>query len=121
MSSCRLGLIIWWVWPHLCHKRDLLTNDSFGLFGLSNRSAAIIGPNVIQPVVDKGGNNWKAFAVLFVLGALGCLMARFGVNVPKERDDGTLCHGEATGGYRHGIFGREGCRILQVEEREQAR
>jgi len=35
----------------------------FGLFGLSNRSAAIIGPNVIQAIVDKNGNNWKAFPV----------------------------------------------------------
>jgi MFS-type transporter involved in bile tolerance (Atg22 family) len=57
----------------------------FGLFGLSNRSAAIIGPNVIQAVVDKKGNNWKAFPVLFVLSALGCLVAWFGVNVPKGR------------------------------------
>ena len=57
----------------------------FGLFGLSNRSAAIFGPNVIQAVVDKKGNNWKAFPVLFVLCALGCLVAWFSVNVPKGR------------------------------------
>jgi len=57
----------------------------FGLFGLSTRSAAMIGPNVIQAVVDKKGNNWKAFPVLFVLTALGCLVAWFGVNVPKGR------------------------------------
>ncbi|KAH9018896.1 MFS general substrate transporter [Lactarius pseudohatsudake] len=58
----------------------------FGLFGLSNRSAAIIGPNVIQAIVDKKGNNWKAFPVLFVLSALGCLVVWFGVDVPKGRD-----------------------------------
>ena len=58
----------------------------FGLFGLSNRCAAIIGPNVIQAVVDEKGNNWKAFPVLFVLSALACLVAWFGVNVPKGRD-----------------------------------
>jgi hypothetical protein len=40
---------------------------------------------VIQAVVDKKGNNWKAFPVLFVLSALGCLVAWFGVNVPKGR------------------------------------
>ncbi|KAI9467370.1 autophagy-related protein 22-like protein [Lactarius psammicola] len=57
----------------------------FGLFGLSNRSAAIIGPNVIQAIVSKNGNNWKAFPVLSVLTALGCLVAWFGINVPKGR------------------------------------
>jgi len=56
----------------------------FGLFGLSNRSASMIGPNVIQAIVDKKGNNWKAFPVLFVLTVLGCLVAWF-VNVPKGR------------------------------------
>ena len=55
----------------------------FGLFGLSNRSASILGPNVIQVIVDKKGNNWKAFLVLFALSALGCLVAWFGINVPK--------------------------------------
>ena len=57
----------------------------FGLFGLSNRSASIIGPNVIQAIVDKKGNNWKAFPVLFVFSGLACLVAWFGVNVPKVR------------------------------------
>ncbi|KAH8987572.1 MFS general substrate transporter, partial [Lactarius hatsudake] len=58
----------------------------FGLFGLANHSGAIIGPNVIQAIVDKKGNNWKAFPVLFVLSALGCLVVWFGVDVPKGRD-----------------------------------
>jgi hypothetical protein len=40
---------------------------------------------VIQVIVDKKGNNWKAFPVLFVLSALACLVAWFGVNVPKGR------------------------------------
>ncbi|KAN0128536.1 Autophagy-related protein 22-like protein [Lactarius tabidus] len=57
----------------------------FGLFGLSNHSASILGPNVIQVIVDKKGNNWKAFPVLFVLSSLACLVAWFGVNVPKGR------------------------------------
>ena len=57
----------------------------FGLFGLSNRSASILGPNVIQVIVDKKGNNWKVFPVLFALSALGCLVAWFGINVPKGR------------------------------------
>jgi len=69
----------------------------FGLFGLSNRSAAIIGPNVIQAVVDKKGNNWKAFPVLFVLSALACLVAWFGVNVPKGRHAAALWAAEKRG------------------------
>lgn len=40
---------------------------------------------MIQAIVDKKGNNWKAFPVLFVLSALACLVAWFGVNVPKGR------------------------------------
>ena len=57
----------------------------FGLFGLSNRSASIIGPNVIQAIVDKNENNWKAFPVLFVFSGLACLVVWFGVNIPKGR------------------------------------
>lgn len=53
--------------------------------GLFSRSASVIGPNVIQAIIDKTGNNWKAFPVLFVIGALGCLLVWFGVNVPKGR------------------------------------
>ncbi|KAH9173293.1 vacuole effluxer Atg22 like-domain-containing protein [Lactarius sanguifluus] len=63
-----------------------ICSQFFGLFGLSNRSAAIIGLNVIQVIVDKKGNNWKAFPVLFVLSALGCLVVWLGVDVPKGRD-----------------------------------
>jgi len=40
---------------------------------------------VIQAVVNRNGNNWKAFPVLSVLSALGCLVAWFGINVPNGR------------------------------------
>lgn len=40
---------------------------------------------MIQVIVDKKGNNWKAFPVLFALSALGCLVAWFGINMPKGR------------------------------------
>ncbi|MBW0518875.1 hypothetical protein O181_058590, partial [Austropuccinia psidii MF-1] len=33
-------------------------NMFFGLFGFSNRAASIIGPNVIQSIIDKTNNNW---------------------------------------------------------------
>jgi MFS family permease len=57
----------------------------FGLLGLFSRSASVVGPNVIQAIIDKNGNIWKAFPVLFATGALGCLVLYFGVNVPKGR------------------------------------
>ncbi|KAF8261789.1 MFS general substrate transporter [Lactarius quietus] len=57
----------------------------FGLLGLFSRSASVVGPNVIQVIIDKNGNNWKAFPVLFAIGVLGCLVLCFGVNMPKGR------------------------------------
>ncbi|KAH8982836.1 MFS general substrate transporter [Lactarius akahatsu] len=57
----------------------------FGLFELWERLAATIGSNVIQAVVDKNGSTWKAFPVLLAFGTVGCLVAGFGVNVPKGR------------------------------------
>lgn len=40
---------------------------------------------MIQAIVDKGGNNWDAFPVLFALSALSCLVTWLGVDVPKGR------------------------------------
>ncbi|KAH9071516.1 MFS general substrate transporter [Lactarius deliciosus] len=57
----------------------------FGLFELCDRFAATIGSNVIQAVVDKNGSTWKAFPVLLAFSTVGCLVAGFGVNVPKGR------------------------------------
>ncbi|KAI9447640.1 MFS general substrate transporter [Lactarius indigo] len=58
----------------------------FGLFELWDRFAGeTIGSNVIQAVVDKNGSTWKAFPVLLAFSAVGCLVAGFGVNVPKGR------------------------------------
>ena len=79
----------------------------FGLFGLSTRSAAILGPNVIQAVVDKGGNNWKAFPVLFVLSFLACLVAWFGVNVPKGRQAAAQWAAEKRGTGVHAMYSDE--------------
>ena len=41
---------------------------------------------MIQAIINKNGNNWKAFPVLFVLSTLGCLVGWLGVDVPKGRD-----------------------------------
>jgi hypothetical protein len=70
-------------------------------------AAAIIGPNVIQAVVDKGGNNWKAFPVLFVLSALECLVTWFGVNVPKGRQAAAQWAAEQRGMGAHAMYSDE--------------
>jgi len=57
----------------------------FSLSNLSSHSASIIGPNVIQVIINKSGSNWKGFPVLFILNALGCLVVVFGINMPKGR------------------------------------
>ncbi|KAH9062327.1 MFS general substrate transporter [Lactarius vividus] len=57
----------------------------FGLFGLFSRSASVVGPNVIQAIISKNGNNWKAFPILAVLIILACLVALFWIDVPKGR------------------------------------
>jgi len=59
----------------------------FGLFGLSNRASSMIGPNVIQAIIDKTGDNWKGFPFLFALCTAASLTIWFGVDVEKGRRD----------------------------------
>ena len=61
---------------------------------------------MIQAVVDKGGNNWKAFPVLFVLSALACLVAWF-VNVPKGRHAAERWAAELRGMGDHAVYSDE--------------
>ncbi|KAH8834396.1 MFS general substrate transporter [Flagelloscypha sp. PMI_526] len=60
-------------------------NMFFGLFGLSNRASSMIGPNVIQAIIDQSGNNWKGFPFLFALCVSASLIIWFGVDVTKGR------------------------------------
>jgi len=62
-------------------------NMYFGLFGLSNRASSMIGPNVIQAIIDSTGDNWKGFPFLFALCASASLVIWFGVDVPTGRRD----------------------------------
>lgn len=62
-------------------------NMFFGLFGLSNRASSMIGPNVIQAIIDKSGSNWMGFPFLFALCASASLVIWFGVDVHKGRRD----------------------------------
>ncbi|KAF7302468.1 Autophagy-related protein [Mycena chlorophos] len=62
-------------------------NMFFGLFGLSNRASSMIGPNVIQAIIDRTGNNWQGFPFLFALCVLASMVIWFGVNIRKGRAD----------------------------------
>ena len=59
----------------------------FGLFGLSNRASSVIGPNVIQAIIDKSGSNWEGFPFLFALALVASLIIWFGVDVTEGRRD----------------------------------
>ncbi|KAI0249986.1 MFS general substrate transporter [Lactifluus subvellereus] len=60
-------------------------NMFFGLFGLSNRASSMIGPNVIQAIINKSGNNWDGFPFLFALCLSASLLIWFTVDVQKGR------------------------------------
>lgn len=69
-------------------------NMFFGLFGLSNRASSMIGPNVIQAIIDESGSNWMGFPFLFALCACASLVIWFGVDVEKGRRDAGKWAGE---------------------------
>ncbi|KAF5371301.1 hypothetical protein D9758_004260 [Tetrapyrgos nigripes] len=62
-------------------------NMFFGLFGLSNRASSMIGPNVIQAIIDNTGNNWMGFPFLFALCTSASVVIWFGVDVTRGRKD----------------------------------
>ncbi|KAF9038315.1 MFS general substrate transporter [Hymenopellis radicata] len=62
-------------------------NMFFGLFGLSNRASSMIGPNVIQAIIDNSGNNWMGFPFLFALCVCASVVIWFMVDVEKGRHD----------------------------------
>ncbi|KAB8291859.1 hypothetical protein EYC80_006641 [Monilinia laxa] len=57
-----------------------------GLFGITNRASSIIGPNVIQAIIDSTNSNWMGFPFLFALCALAGIIIWF-VDVEKGRED----------------------------------
>lgn len=59
----------------------------FGLFGLSNRASSMIGPNVIQAIINNTGNNWMGFPFLFALCTVASMVIWFGVDVQTGRRD----------------------------------
>lgn len=47
----------------------------------------MIGPNVIQPIINKTGNNWMGFPFLFAICTAASLIIWFAVDVEKGRWD----------------------------------
>jgi hypothetical protein len=47
----------------------------------------MVGPNVIQTIIDRTGNNWEGFPFLFALCTAASLVIWFGVDVTKGRRD----------------------------------
>ncbi|KAF9889024.1 hypothetical protein FE257_008001 [Aspergillus nanangensis] len=61
-------------------------NMFFALFGITNRASSIIGPNVIQAIINDTQNNWMGFPFLFSI----CAAAMIGiacVDIEKGRED----------------------------------
>ena len=59
----------------------------FGLFGISNRASSMVGPHVVQAIIDKTQNNWQGFPFLFGICTAVSLVIWFGVDVAKGRRD----------------------------------
>ena len=59
----------------------------FALFGFTNRASSVIGPNVIQVIIDKTGNIWNGFPFLFGICLASGLVIWLAVDVPKGRKD----------------------------------
>ncbi|THH07184.1 hypothetical protein EW145_g3561 [Phellinidium pouzarii] len=83
-------------------------NMYFGLFGLSNRASSMIGPNVIQAIIDNTGDNWKGFPFLFALCTAASLVIWFGVDIEKGRRDAvTFAAAYRTDGARIAAVGSD--------------
>ncbi|KAJ0426052.1 hypothetical protein BJY00DRAFT_272816 [Aspergillus carlsbadensis] len=61
-------------------------NMFFALFGITNRASSIIGPNVVQAIINNTQDNWMGFPFLFAICAAAMLAIAF-VDVEKGRED----------------------------------
>ena len=61
-------------------------NMFFGLFGITNRASSIIGPNVVQAIINSTNNDWMGFPFLFALCTAATIVIWF-VDVEKGREN----------------------------------
>jgi MFS-type transporter involved in bile tolerance (Atg22 family) len=59
----------------------------FSLFGLINRTSSVVGPNVVQAIIDRTGNTWQGFPFLFAICFASSLIIWLAVDVTKGRQD----------------------------------
>ena len=83
------GSITWWV---TCSDTDSYIHSKravqfFGLFGLSNRASSVIGPNVIQAIINKTGNIWMGFPFLFAICFCASMVIWLCIDVERGRRD----------------------------------
>jgi len=57
--------------------------------------SSIVGPNVVQAIIDKTGNVWHGFAFLFATCLARSLVIWLTVDVPKGRRDAERWASEA--------------------------
>ena len=95
--------------PYYCYAQTMTGELSppgyegmfFGLFGLSNRTSSMVGPNVIQAIIDKTGNNWSGFPFLFALSATASMVIWLLVDVEKGPRDAETWSKEMRGKKIH--------------------
>lgn len=61
-------------------------NMFFALFGITNRASSVIGPNVIQAIINNTRNNRMGFPFLFAICAAAMVAIGF-VDIEKGRED----------------------------------
>ncbi|TVY86682.1 Adenosine deaminase, partial [Lachnellula willkommii] len=61
-------------------------NMFFGLFGITNRASSIIGPNIVQAIINSTNNNWMGFPFLFSLCFAASVVIWF-VDIEKGREN----------------------------------
>ena len=61
-------------------------NMFLGLFGITNRASCIIGPNIIQAIINATNNNWLGFPFLVALCAFAGVVIWF-VDVEKGKEN----------------------------------
>jgi len=59
----------------------------FSLYGLTSRASSVVGPIVIQEIINKTDNNWDGFPFLFAICLAATLIIWLAVDVPKGRED----------------------------------
>jgi MFS-type transporter involved in bile tolerance (Atg22 family) len=72
--------------PPLTHPRLNPLDQFFGLFGLANRASSVIGPLVLQAIVD-GGKERVGFGVLVGVCVGAGAVVGWGVDVERGRVD----------------------------------